>query len=107
MLKPYDLFQSIAMEDTLKPTVGVLTFRAMFGPFAYRKMALLQFHLLASTSHLTSSGLIRKIDQFIDRRNDFLHPPLHGKGYFICPLTVHSAPCDPPLPGCFNLVLLI
>jgi hypothetical protein len=51
--------------------------------------------------------LIRRNDQCIDRRDDFLHPLLHGNGCFICALTVHSAPCDPPLSRCFNLVLLI
>ena len=50
------------MGGTLKPIVGVLTFRVMFGPFACRKMALLQFHLLACMSSRILPDLTRKID---------------------------------------------
>jgi hypothetical protein len=50
------------MGGTLKPIVGVLTFRVMFMPCACRKMALLQFHLLACMSRRTLSDLTRKID---------------------------------------------
>jgi len=50
------------MGGTLKPIVGVLTFQVMFGLCACRKMALLQFHLLASMSRRTLSDLTKKID---------------------------------------------
>ena len=46
----------------MKPIVGVLTFQVMFMPCVCRKMALLQFHLLAFMSRRTLSDLTGKID---------------------------------------------